>query len=45
MQNITLVVKIFYNQPADPLFGTQVSQDVIDATNEGRGWIFPIFYN
>lgn len=36
--------KIFYNQPADPLFGTQVPQDVIDATNEGRGWIFPIFY-
>lgn len=36
--------KIFYNQPADPLYGTQVPQDVIDATNEGQGWIFPIFY-
>ena len=36
--------KIFYNQPGDPLYGTQVPQDVIDATNEGRGWIFPIFY-
>ncbi|WP_346861084.1 RagB/SusD family nutrient uptake outer membrane protein [uncultured Draconibacterium sp.] len=36
--------KIFYNQVGDPLYGTQVPQEVIDATNVGRGWIFPIFY-
>lgn len=36
--------KIFYNQPADPLFETQIPQDVIDFTNVGRGWIFPIYY-
>lgn len=36
--------KIYYNMPGDPLFGTQIPQSVIDATNEGRGWIFPIYY-
>lgn len=36
--------KIFFNQPSDPLYGTQVPQDVIDFTNEGRGWVFPIYY-
>jgi hypothetical protein len=36
--------KIFYNDPADPLFGTQIPQDVIDLANEGTGWIYPIYY-
>ncbi|RTE55246.1 RagB/SusD family nutrient uptake outer membrane protein [Arenibacter aquaticus] len=38
--------KIFYNDPVNypELAGQQVPQDVIDETNEGRGWIFPIFY-
>jgi starch-binding outer membrane protein, SusD/RagB family len=37
--------KIFYNDPSYPeLVGKQVPQDVIDFTNEGRGWIYPIFY-
>lgn len=38
--------KIFYNDPVNypELAGKQVPQDVIDFTNEGRGWIFPIFY-
>jgi hypothetical protein len=38
--------KIFFNDPVNypDLAGQQVSQDVIDFTNEGRGWVFPIFY-
>lgn len=38
--------KIFYNDPVNypELAGQQVSQDVIDATNAGKGWIFPIYY-
>ncbi|WP_215223933.1 RagB/SusD family nutrient uptake outer membrane protein [Echinicola shivajiensis] len=36
---------IYYNDPNYPdLFGKKVPQSVIDATNEGRGWIFPIFF-
>lgn len=36
---------IIYNDSVGfpELYGTQVPQDVIDLTNEGRGWIFPIF--
>lgn len=37
--------EIYYNDPNFPdLLGKKVPQDVIDATNEGRGWIFPIFF-
>ena len=38
--------KIFYNDPVNypDLAGQQVPQDVIDFTNEGRGWVFPIYY-
>lgn len=38
--------KIFYNDPINfpALAGQQIPQEVIDATNEGRGWIFPIYY-
>ncbi|MCG8581867.1 MAG: RagB/SusD family nutrient uptake outer membrane protein [Bacteroidales bacterium] len=37
--------KIVYNDPNFPdLLGQEVPQEVIDKTNEGRGWIFPIYY-
>jgi hypothetical protein len=38
--------KIFYNDPVGypELAGTQIPQDVIDFTNVGRGWIYPIYY-
>ncbi len=36
--------KIFYNQVGDPLYGTQIPQEVIDFTNVDKGWIFPIYY-
>ncbi|AWW28677.1 RagB/SusD family nutrient uptake outer membrane protein [Echinicola strongylocentroti] len=36
---------IYYNDPNYPdLYQKQVPQEVIDEVNEGRGWIFPIFY-
>lgn len=36
---------IIYNDPIGhpELAGTQVPQSVIDLTNEGRGWIYPIY--
>jgi hypothetical protein len=38
--------KIFYNDPVNypDLAGKQVTQETIDFTNEGRGWIYPIYY-
>jgi hypothetical protein len=38
--------KIFYNDPVNypDLAGQQVPQEAIDVTNEGRGWIYPIYY-
>lgn len=36
---------IYYNDPSFPeLFGKVVPQEVIDATNQGSGWLFPIFF-
>lgn len=38
--------EIVYNDPVNypDLAGEPVPQEVIDATNEGRGWIYPIYY-
>lgn len=40
-----IIRTIIYNDPAYPdLIGKVVPQDVIDFTNEGRGWVYPIIF-
>jgi len=40
-----IIRTIIYNDPAYPdLIGKEVPQDVIDFTNEGRGWVYPIIF-
>ncbi|MBR9775883.1 MAG: RagB/SusD family nutrient uptake outer membrane protein [Cytophagales bacterium] len=40
-----IIRTIIYNDPNFPeLFGTVVPQDVIDETNAGRGWVYPIIF-
>jgi len=40
-----IIRTIIYNDPNYPdLYGTEVPQDVIDFTNEGRGWVYPIIF-
>lgn len=41
-----IIRKIYYNDPVGypDLAGTEVPQDVIDFTNEGRGWVYPIIF-
>ena len=40
-----IIRTIIFNDPNYPdLIGTVVPQDVIDFTNEGRGWVYPIIF-
>jgi hypothetical protein len=40
-----IIRTIIYNDPNFPdLFGKVVPQEVIDETNEGRGWVYPIIF-